>query len=436
MRLLTKNILYNTFISIAILSIGEISIYLFLKSKLEAESAQHLKIERKKLLAKMDRGIDISLLEQNIGDEIIFTPISRLEYIQPVVTNIDLDEEDEEDEDGVIREEKRFTSKRITFDAPYQGKNYRVCITKTVDEDEGLRESMMVVIVASGLLMILLLTFVNWLVYRNLLWPFNLALSRLKSFTVSDQKKIDLPSTTTYEFELLNRELEHMSKKIVDDYISLKEFTENISHEIQTPLAIISTKIEMCLQDESLSANQAELLGVAMNKIKHLAGINQSLIMLTKLQSNIYEHLELVDISDVVQNCLAGFSDFIVDKNIRLVIVNKNKVLAYMNVALAEVLFDNLIKNAVKYNFKNGKLLVEFTDNGVNISNTGQEPVRDPEKYFERFISDGKGDSMGLGLAIVKKICDTYKITINYRYESPLHVFRLVFESKYQQLMT
>src|SRR5690606_27361165 len=94
----------------------------------------------------------------------------------------------------------------------------------------------------------------------------------------------------------LNCFLERMTDKAVKDYSSLKEFAENASHELQTPLAIIRSKLEL-LSESDIRGEQALLIGDMQNAVEKLARINRSLVLLSRLENNEYEATEKVPFS-------------------------------------------------------------------------------------------------------------------------------------------
>lgn len=204
--------------------------------------------------------------------------------------------------------------------------------------------------------------------------------------------------------------------------MALKEFTENASHEIQTPLAVINSKIEMCLQDEHLSPEQAKMLVDASYAVNSLVNLNKSLITLTKLDNNQVDPPSEVNVSDKIYKRLNLFEEFIQEKDIDLDLKIDNSVIIKIDITLAGILFDNLIKNAIRHNLDTGgKINIEVTQQFIKIANTGAEPKVSPDKFFERFYKDGNQESLGLGLAIVKKICDIYGFKISYGYTQGLH---------------
>jgi len=98
-----------------------------------------------------------------------------------------------------------------------------------------------------------------------------------------------------------------------------------------------------------------------------------------------------------------------------------------MNTNLASILFSNLIRNAIKYNMDEGKIMVDISVNEIRISNTSNSGALNPDYIFERFYK-GKQDnqSNGLGLSIVSSILNKYPfLSLQYLYVDDLHTFSI-----------
>lgn len=423
MKLVYKTILINTIVSITILFIGEWSLYAFLKQKLNQEVIEHLLEEREMMLKKLNKGVGIDLFKNNVGDEIKVTEIMSVNYVTPVLRDTIIIEEDEDGED----EEEIFVSKKIIFDTQQQAKNYRISILKTTDEDEDFEKSIQIILTLSGLIMMLVLVSINILVYNNLFSPVFQLIRDMGEFSIQKLQKINAPKTSTLEFQKLGKIISNMSKKNIEDYILMKEFTENMAHEIQTPIAVISSKIEQCMQDKHLTESQSLLLGDANKALNKLFNLNRGLSLLSKLDNKQYTSNQPVRINDIIKQRLSYFSDFIEDKNI-LVSENYNSdIIVNMDISLAEILFDNIFKNAIKHNFENGKISIVTETNTITISNTGDSPATSTDQFFTRFYSKNTNESLGLGLSIVKKIIDYYRFKITYVYINDFHRISIHF---------
>ena len=425
MKLVYKNILINTILSLIVLLIGEYSLYFFLKNKIEKESVEHLQFESQVIKHKLKNGINIAVFQHNIGDELEISPIETIKYKVPIIEDeVTIENTDEHEE------EERFTSKKITFDITQNNQNYRISVLKTIDEDEGLASSMFSIILISSICMLIIIVSVNIIVYNTLFSPLYLLIKEIKGFSIQQLEKIKIPKTSTSEFKTLNEEVSKMSEKLISDYTSMKEFTENITHEIQTPLAVINTKIESCLQDDGLTKTQAILLTDALKAITKLFNINKGLTLLCKIENKQYLGLKEVNITTLAQQRIQYFSDFIENKKIIIAENYEDEIIILIDGSLSEILIDNLLKNAIQHNFENGQIYITVKNNQLIIVNTGEAPTEATTILFNRFYSQKTNQSLGLGLSIVKKIVDYYGYSISYDYHNQQHKIIVDFNKK------
>jgi signal transduction histidine kinase len=185
----------------------------------------------------------------------------------------------------------------------------------------------------------------------------------------------------------------------------------------------------MCLQDTQLSPQQAKMLMEASFAVNNLVNLNKGLIILTKLDNNQVDLPSDVNISKKIYTRLNLFEDFIQEKDIDVNLKIDNSVVIKIDPVLAGILFDNLIKNAIKHNLSSGgKIDIEVTKDFIKIANTGHQPKVSTDKFFERFYKEGSAESLGLGLAIVKKICEIYNFDVQYDYKDGLHIITITIK--------
>jgi signal transduction histidine kinase len=207
----------------------------------------------------------------------------------------------------------------------------------------------------------------------------------------------------------------------------LKRFTENASHEIQTPLAIIKTKIELLAQSE-LNESQANVIQTLNDVVNRISKLNQSLLLLTKIENGQFADTECVNISKVLERHIINFEELAEAKNITITknIIEECEV--KMNESLAVVLISNIMVNAIKHNLSHGVIDIELEVNKLSVSNSGEVPTKGASSLFERFEKDtSSADSLGLGLSIVKEICDRYGFQVNYNYTDKMHTISIRF---------
>ncbi|RYY17420.1 MAG: HAMP domain-containing histidine kinase, partial [Cytophagaceae bacterium] len=194
-------------------------------------------------------------------------------------------------------------------------------------------------------LVVILSELLSWRILR----PFNATLRGIQQFQLGQKTPIDLPSSRTAEFEELNNFLVRMTARAQRDYQGLQEFSENASHELQTPIASIKAKLEL-LMDSDLAEKQLRTLAAMHDELERLAKINQSLTLLAKLEHYESRPADLTDLSQLVPATEAAFADLAEMKGIRTTQAIAPGVRVPFDESLAQLLLNNLFSNAIRHN--------------------------------------------------------------------------------------
>lgn len=271
-----------------------------------------------------------------------------------------------------------------------------------------------------GLGLILLLA--SFLISSWLFQPFQRTLQKIKSFNLKENNTITFEDTSTKEFNQLNGFISQMTEKAQRDYVSLKEFSENAAHEMQTPIAVAKGKLELLLEDDNLQESQLPLIQSAQAALSKLSRLGQSLSLLTKIENNEFTVKETTNFSEVVEQSVITFQDICELKGLALKSNIEKNVLLSINASVADILVSNLLKNAVRYNSTDGWVNISLNKKQLVIENPGHPPNVPTNQLFERFRkSNQSGASLGLGLAIVKKICEVNQLKVDYVYTEGVH---------------
>lgn len=287
--------------------------------------------------------------------------------------------------------------------------------------------SIIMVIAWIMVFLIILTIIVSILVSKKILDPFYHAIDEIKKFSLRDNRSMDLMKTETEEFKSLNTFLLKMTESSKKDYNLLEELSENTSHELQTPLASIKGKIEL-LMDSELSENQLITLSSMNDELDRLSSINQSLILLAKLEHFEKNDSQLINFSDLLQERFYYFEDIFEIQNLTVTKDIHEDVYLNFDKNLATIVINNLINNSKRHNIENGKISVTLTETYFQISNTGNPPTIPTTELFKRFKRGNPNEnSIGIGLALVKKILEIYDAEIFYQFENDLHTIRINF---------
>lgn len=251
-------------------------------------------------------------------------------------------------------------------------------------------------------------------------------LHEIESFSLSKNNNITLLESGTEEFGRLNKVIGNLTEKLKSDYLIQKEFTENASHEIQTPLSIALLNLEEILQQD-LKEETFQKAATVISALKRLSALNQSLILLSKIENKQFEADRSVSLKAIVTRKLDEFSVLLETKALEVKAQIEQDFQIRLNEQLAELLINNLLSNAINHNIRGGKIVILMYNRSLRICNTGEDNSLTNETIFNRFVS-GNPKSYGLGLAIVRKICETHDLEINY-YKDEMHCFVLKSKS-------
>ncbi|MFN8343603.1 MAG: HAMP domain-containing sensor histidine kinase [Spirosomataceae bacterium] len=321
--------------------------------------------------------------------------------------------------------------RQLTFYMSIGGIIHKVMIRKSLIQSYRLIE-VITGTMATCLVLLLLGTFWFQGKLSGRLWhPFYETLSRIKRFNLTGGVPLQLEKTEIDEFKELNEVFVKMGEKMQQDYRSLKEFTENASHEMQTPLALINAKVEQLIQTEKLTETQTHWIEDIYQASRRMARLNQGLLLLAKIENHQFTDNQSIDLGKLLADKLKDMEEVMTFRQISVRIAHQAPFTVTFSPALADSLVTNLVSNAVKHNHTGGKIELITSTNELLLSNTGGKLTSSPERLFERFKKESTGpESVGLGLAIIKQICDSYGLQISYEETEGRHRFRISADPK------
>jgi signal transduction histidine kinase len=380
-------------------------------------------------------------LDNDLADELV-------ELVEYVNTNHSFPISDKEDQLSYAKTNLQVYDTRF-FDAPFlnekeneneagravtalikiKDQNYIATIVESREDTEYLIQiiSSITIILTAVLLSVLIIT--NRYVLNGLWRPFHYILGQVKNFNIANANGINAVEGKVDEFNELSDAVAKMSSRVTSDYQGLKTFTENASHEMMTPLAVITSKLDLLIQDETLRSDQLSQITDIYSASSRLARLNQSLLLLVKIDNNLMPETELLNIQTIIFEKAQQFQELIHNKKIELELT-----LNYLEISaskyLMDVLVNNLFSNAIRHNETGGIIRITINHKKLLFQNTGEQTPLMDSVVFERFYKGKTSDGTGLGLAIMKNICNLYGFELVYQYINGLHSFEITFERK------
>ncbi|MFD0940841.1 sensor histidine kinase [Pedobacter boryungensis] len=304
-------------------------------------------------------------------------------------------------------------------------KKYVVTITKSRVESEDLVRIILFITLGITCFLLISLILINRFVLNSLWKPFYTLLNQMKAYQVSRMGKINRVPTKIDEFNELNDSAIAMAASVQQDYKELKSFTDNASHEMMTPLAVINSKLDSLLQTEPFTKSQGALLEDIYQAVGRLSRLNQSLLLLAKIENNLIPDLQDIDMKELLESKIRQFQELFEKDGLQLIHQLESCQLR-MSKYLVDILMNNLFSNAVRHNHKGGLIEVRLQKDSLQLINTGRDAGLEGQ-LFDRFSKSAPSEGLGLGLAISKQICALYGFTIAYTYQNEKHFFTVHF---------
>lgn len=418
MKLLTKSTFYFLLLSILAMVAGAALLYLTIKKVIYKQIDDSLITEKIIIQDQIKTTDSIPDFEAYFGHQIEVKLLNKSVQTYQLIKDTDIYDPKT---DSFIPFRYIFSSGNTA-----EKKGFIITIFQIIREKSELLQDIELYMYFLFFSLLLISILINYMIARKLWRPFYNSVKLAGSFDIQSDKPLDLPESNINEFNQLNDVFYSMTSKMRIDYLNLKEFSENASHEIQTPLAVIRSKTDLLMQQKNLSKDSINLLKSINEATTKLFKLNQGLILISKIENQVFHEKNMVSLKQIAIKGLEGYKEIMLLKKIRVDIDARNEALVEMNEVLAEVLISNLLSNAVRFNIDGGFIKCYIDNMFLSVSNTGLPMTTDPEDLFNRFHkSNDNPQSVGLGLSIVKQITESYGMVITYTCHNAIHEIRL-----------
>jgi signal transduction histidine kinase len=346
--------------------------------------------------------------------------ILKEEFISLEKTILYEDLNDIEVSDRMIEDEE-ISYRVLNYTITVDGQKYLLEIGRSLKSIQSSQRNIYRVILLF-LILIILITFVTDLQYnRFLLRPLGKITEKLKS--ISDPSSFDRTPvrTTTSDFYRLDKALTELMKNIGELFEKEKEITDNVSHELLTPVSVLRSKLENLLLKDVVDPEISGKIEESLKTLYRLQSLVNSLLFIARIESRQYLMEDTFNSNEVLKEVICEIKPIAEDKG---VIINEEMDQDYQlkaaNRSLIFSMFSNVINNAVKNTSPGGDMTVKSYISGhyfnVTISDNGRGMSKEQiDKLFSRFKAkvSSQEDGTGIGLAIAKTIADFHKIVIS-----------------------
>ncbi|MEC8683344.1 MAG: HAMP domain-containing sensor histidine kinase [Bacteroidota bacterium] len=420
MRLLNYTTQYFALLLLGVITIWAVAFYYAMLDEIYDSLDDGL--ENQKILLLKRAQEDPSILAHNDFDKHVysFTPISAPSF--------ERQQERYQDTFMYMLNEEDYEPVRI-YESAIQanGGYYKLKIITSMVEEDDLIEDLVSYLIGLYAFLVLCILILNNLLLKRIWKPFHYLIDQLKDFKLDRKTSLTTAPTKIEEFTLLNTTVTALIASAQRSYEEQKQFIENASHELQTPLAIVINKLELFIEQQPLSDEQLVQMASVLDNLGRLTRLNKSLLLLSKIENEQFQEEAEVDFKQLLHQSLSDFEAIAAHKNSALILVEETEMSYRMNRDLAVILVNNLIKNALVHGTPGAPIHLRLKQHALSITNQGTPTPLKVDDIFARFKKSGTNEkSTGLGLPIAQAIAVKYQLQLAYSYTDG-HRFTLTF---------
>lgn len=425
MKLHHQSLKYLSISILAIVTLWAVFFYIHMLNEIKSSIDEGL--ENYKRMSIQNAQKDSTILSKTNFDKNFFTfrPLKksqalamRDQYKDTLIHMQDADDEQPEPE----------PARMLTTACEIQGSYYELKVVNAMVEEDDLINQLLWSVLWLYVILITGIILTNTLVLKKLWKPFYSFLEQLNHFRLGNTKKLPETNSHTREFMDLQNAVKTLLRHSIATFEQQKEFIGNAAHELQTPLAIANSKLELLLEDRELKNTQAEKIAEVFTIFQRLVSLNKALLLLSKIDNKQFFDNQKVSVSERIRKTIREWEELITFKKMNITVSQTRELYINMDPVLVNIIISNLLKNAIFHNREHGTIAINISDTTLNICNTGEQQPLDAEKIFTRFHkSHATTGGTGLGLAIVKAITDLYHLPIAYRFNAGKHCFSIPF---------
>ena len=430
MKLLAKYNRVNLITTVVVMLITGIVYYQAISLILTHQKDKDLKVEEQEVFDNVRLNHQLPQTFLSNDQQITFSLAKPGSVKRHFINTMYFKKWDKDEGGGRHKNEGEYESGRGLVSSVVVGdKYYKIQIVESRVETEDLIQLIFTITIGVILFLLLVLVITNRLILNRLWQPFYKIMHELRQFNIVDNKEIAKPDTSIDEFNELHQAVLAMTARAKHDYTDLKIFTENASHELLTPIAVINSKLDTLIQTENFSEYQSKILNDLYGAVSRLNRLNQSLLLLVKIENKLLHERQEINVRLVVEETISQFEEIFQDKEIKLTHTLDDKEI-YASRYLMDILLSNLVGNAIRHNHKGGEIIINLNAGCFTIRNTGDPAALPDEKIFTRFHKSLGSEGSGLGLTICRQICESFNFSLNYNFKDGYHTFIVDFNEE------
>lgn len=289
---------------------------------------------------------------------------------------------------------------------------YNILIWKNINDLNNFKKNLLETNVLLNIFGLFITFTISYFVTNRILRPLTSLSKYISSYNIEDNKTFIINKYWSSEIWLITDSLNKFIRKVKETFDSQKFFIQDASHELKTPLMQIESNIELLELDikDKKSLERLENIRLSVENINQVIS-NLSFLVRWKEQE---VQKQKINIGEYLNNFVSNFEVEAKKKNIKIELIEEEKIELENNVYYLDRLFWNLISNSISYNEWNNTIKITIKANQVIIEDEWiwiDETER--LRIFNRFYRSKNSwlyncSWSGLGLSIVKTITDSF----------------------------
>ena len=422
MKLITYTLSRLTPVLLLVLSVWALLFYFAVMDEINDETDDSLKHYSERLIRHILVGEEVPggndgsnntyILQEITGEEAVLHP--GISYSDSLVYIPQMEE----------TEPARVLKTRFVHG---NGRLYELTVMTPTFEKDDLREAILRWTVFLYLSLSVCILLIHYLVFYRTLRPLRALLKWFDRYTVGDRRELPAVPAVITEYRKLNEAARRSIERSEEMFDAQKQFIGNASHEMQTPLAVCRNRLEMLLEEGNLSEAQCDEVARVLDTLDYMVRLNRSLLLLSKIENGQFSDVKDINFNALVHSRLPDYREIYEGLRVDVSIEESGNLSFRMSEFLANVLVNNLLKNAFVHNVENGNIHIRIASGGLQVRNTGKPDALDEKRIFDRFYQgEKKSGSTGLGLSLVNSLCRISGIKVKYGFDGE-HIFSLEF---------
>ncbi len=276
------------------------------------------------------------------------------------------------------------------------------------------------VMLVSGPLVLLAAAIVGWFLARRALRPVSRMTNTAASISINHlDERIPVPvGNDTDELKSLAETLNDMLTRLETGVKDKRRLVANASHELQTPLAVMRTELDVYLATTKLPKHAVEVLESVREESDRMSRIVRNLLTLARFDDGNLKLLkQMLDLHDVALEAADSFTELARDRDVTVSVQGTGSS-APADPEYVRLIVDNLVENAIRYSGAGSQVRISTQTEGdeavLVVADTGQGiPASALPHLFDRFFRvesarAAENSGSGLGLAITKEIVEAH----------------------------